>query len=170
MNKALEHLTAKDIMTTDVLMAYEGWSVKRLSDFFIKHNISGAPVIASDHSLVGVVTASDIINFESKSDQEKTNMVEEVYAEFVGCHYAREDMRQMAQNADNNCTVHQIMAHGVIQANEDTPLDDLATIMLENNIRRLFITRNGIMVGVISTTNILQAIVGKSPISNRHAA
>lgn len=170
MNKALEQLTAKDIMTRELLMAYEGWSIKRLSSFFIKHNISGAPVIASDHSLVGVVTASDLVNFESKSDQEKTHMVEEVYAEFVGFEYSGDDIQRMAQGADNNCTVHQIMAHGVVQVDENALIDDIAQIMLQNGIRRVFVTQNGVMVGVISTTNILEAIVGNAKIPASRAA
>lgn len=159
MNKNLDKFTAKDIMTEDVLCAYEGWSIKKLSDFFIKYGISGAPVIASDHSLVGVITATDIINFESKSDAEKSDMVEVIYQENVGYSYQQSDIQQLTLHADQNCTVHQIMAKYVIQVDESALLDDIADIMLKQGVRRLFVTRNNIMVGVITTTNILQAII-----------
>ncbi len=170
MNKVFEQFTAQDIMTTDVLMAYEGWSIKKLSNFFIKHNISGAPVIASDHSLVGVVTATDIINFESKSSEEITKMVEEIYQEYVGSQYEPEDLQRIALHADENCTVHQIMAKGVIKVTENACIDEIAELMLDQGIRRLFVTKNSIMAGVITTTNILNAIVSNSKLPSSKAA
>lgn len=155
---SLKELKAKDIMTPEVLMAYEGWSVKRLSSFFIKNNISGAPVIASDHTLVGVVTASDIINFEGKTDREKSELVEEVYAEYVGMHYDEKTINDMAGKADESCTVNKVMTPRVVQIDGDTLVSDVAQTMLAEGIRRIFVTDNGIVAGVISTTNILNVV------------
>lgn len=154
----LAKLTAKEVMTADVLMAYEGWSIKRLSEFFMKNGISGAPVIASDHSLVGVVTASDVINFESKSQQEKNQLVEEVYAEFVGTFYDEVTIQELVKNADESCTVNRVMTPKVVQVSEDALIPDIAKMMMEEGIRRIFVTRNGIMCGVITPSNLLNAI------------
>lgn len=148
-------LKAKDIMTKQVLMAYEGWSIKRLTEFFMNNSISGAPVIASDHSLVGVVTISDILAFESKSLEEKGQLLEEVYAEFVGQHYDAQTMRSMMGKADENCTVNQIMSHSVIQIDSHANLQEVAYVMLQHGIRRIFVSEHGIIKGVISTHNIL---------------
>ncbi len=158
MTTNLATLTAKDIMTDDVFMAYEGWSIKRLSTFLIKNKISGAPVIASDHSLVGVITATDVINFESKTDAEKNELVQDVYAEFVGTNYDDGIVSLLMQKADEHCTVNKVMTSKVIQIDEETPLSKVADIMLDAGIRRIFVTRNGIMAGVISTNNLLKVI------------
>lgn len=158
MTTNLATLTAKDIMTDDVFMAYEGWSIKRLSTFLIKNKISGAPVIASDHSLVGVITATDVINFESKTDAEKNALVQDVYAEFVGTNYDDGIVSLLMQKADEHCTVNKVMTSKVIQIDEETPLSKVADIMLDAGIRRIFVTRNGIMAGVISTNNLLKVI------------
>lgn len=159
MSTFIQGYTAKDIMTAEVLMAYEGWSIKKLVDFYVRHGISGAPVIASDHSLVGVVTATDVVNFENKSHVDKNDMVETIYHESVGYNYQKSDIEKLALNADENCTVHQIMAKYVIQVDEGTSINDIADIMLTKGVKRLFVTRNSLMVGVITTTNILKAIV-----------
>ena len=151
-------LTAKEIMTKDVLMAYEGWSVKRLSTFFIKNKISGAPVIASDHSLVGVVTATDLVNFEGKSDTEKSQILKDIYDEFVGMNYDEKTMLSLSAKADENCTVNKVMTPKVVQIDEDTLIVDVAKTMLESGIRRIFVTKNGIMSGVISTNNMLKVV------------
>ncbi len=151
-------LCAADMCSDDVLMAYEGWSIKRLSEFFVNHKISGAPVIASDHSLVGVVTFSDIVSFETKSSIEKSKLLQEVYAEFVGQQYDEKMVQQMASSADESCTVNQIMTPQVIQVDEKASLQEVAYIMLQHGIRRVFVCKHGIVSGVISTSNILKAI------------
>lgn len=151
-------ITAKTIMTKQVLMAYEGWSIKRLTEFFVKNHISGAPVIASDHSLVGVVTMSDILAFENKSLQEKGDLLQEVYSEFVGQQYDDATLRAMMNKADENCTVNQIMSDSVIQVDCHASLQEVAYVMLQHGIRRVFVSEYGIIRGVISTRNILSAI------------
>ena len=151
-------LRAADISTPDVLMAYEGWSIKRLSEFFMSHKISGAPVIASDHSLVGVVTFSDIVAFDSKSTLEKGQLLQEVYAEYVGQQYDDQLVKQMASSANETCTVNQIMTPNIVQVDEQTSLQEVAYIMLQHGIRRVFVSKHGIVAGVISTSNILKAI------------
>lgn len=151
-------LTAGDIMTKDVLMAYEGWSIKRLSEFLIKNKISGAPVIASDHSLVGVVTHSDVVRFESQGVEEKSRMLKQVYDEFVGLEYDDTLQKQMLTKADENCTVNQVMTERVVQIDVTASFQEVAYVMLQNGIRRIFVTKNGLMSGVISGSNILRAI------------
>lgn len=151
-------ITAKTIMTKQVLMAYEGWSIKRLTEFFVKNHISGAPVIASDHSLVGVVTMSDILAFENKSLQEKGDLLQEVYSEFVGQQYDDATLRAMMNKADENCTVNQIMSDSVVQVDCNASLQEVAYVMLQHGIRRVFVSEYGIIRGVISTRNILSAI------------
>lgn len=151
-------LCAKDVMTPQVLMAYEGWSIKRLSDFFVKNKISGAPVIASDHSLVGVVTVTDILSFENKTSQEKSELLQEVYAEYVGQTYDDDILKTMMSKADENCTVNQVMTEHVIKIDGKASLQEVAYVMLQHGIRRIFVTDNGIIAGVISTRNILTAI------------
>lgn len=151
-------LCAQDVMTPQVLMAYEGWSIKRLSDFFVKNKISGAPVIASDHSLVGVVTVTDILSFENKSSEEKSELLQEVYAEYVGQTYDDDVLQTMMTKADENCTVNQVMTEHVIKIDAKASLQEVAYVMLQHGIRRIFVTENGIISGVISTRNILSAI------------
>ena len=154
---------ARDIMTRDVLTVYEGWSIKRLSDFFVKHGISGAPVIASDHQLVGVVSLTDIVRFDSMDKEDKTGLIlEQVYPEYLGQNVAQEMFSQLAANADQNCTVNAIMTREVISVDESCDLAAIARIMHEKKIRRIFVTSDGAIAGVISTGNILKCLAGAS--------
>lgn len=155
----LANVLGKDIMTSELLTVYEGWSIKRLSEFFVKHEISGAPVIASDHTLVGVVTITDIVRFDSLPDAEKAKLIiDHVYPEYLGQSINKDTYSALANHADSNCTINSIMTPEVISIDQKTPLPQIAKAMQSKKIRRIFVTENGIIAGVISTGNILEFI------------
>ena len=52
-------LTAKQVMTSEVLAAEADWSIERLCEFLIVKSISGAPVQSKKGSLIGVVSLSE---------------------------------------------------------------------------------------------------------------
>ena len=64
----------------------------------------------------------------------------------------------MAVKADEKCTVNKVMTKQVIQIDETVALSQVSKIMLDAGIRRIFVSNNGVVSGVISTTNILKAI------------
>lgn len=152
--------TAQDLMTSPVKTAYEGWSVKMLMDFFIRNGISGAPVIAGDGELVGVVTLSDVVKFENMAPREKETLARASwYGEYTGLELTEEELRRLLQNADSNCTVNQIMTHQVIQVDLSAPILEIATIMRDHHIHRVFVAENRKVVGVVSTTSILNGLI-----------
>lgn len=149
-------LTAKDIMSTELLMVYEGWTIHRLAEFFIKHKISAAPVIASDHELVGVVSVGDVFRFNNMEEADKGAVLRNYYRENTGQEINENDLRSWVKDADKNCTVHQIMTKEVIAVEQNTSLKNVLTLLLEKHIHRVFVTDNKIIVGVISSMDVLE--------------
>lgn len=160
MTAPLNQLTATDIMTSDVLTAYEGWSIKRLTSFFIKHHISGAPVISSDHQLVGVVSITDILRFDNLTPEDKAILVaEHVYTECIGQTLIPEDIMKLVDHAGENCTVNSIMTPHVISIERHESLFDIARLMCEKNIRRVFVTEGNVICGIVSSGDILAKLI-----------
>lgn len=156
LNRTIHDISARDLMTPEVLTVYEGWSVKRLAEFFIRHVISGAPVIASDHSLVGVVSVSDIVRFESMdSDKKAELMVDHVYTESLGQAVSAEVLEKLVLHADANCTVNQIMTRTVLSVDGAASMAEVAKCMSQAKIHRVFVTDAGVVTGVISSGDIL---------------
>lgn len=153
-------LTAGEIMTTPVKTAYEGWSVKMLMDFFIRNGISGAPVIASDGELVGVVTVSDVVRFENMSPTDKEGLARVCwYGEYADLQLTDAELQRLLLNAASNCTVNQIMTARVIQVSLEAPVVEVARIMHEHHIHRVFVSEDRKLVGVVSTSCLLQALI-----------
>jgi predicted transcriptional regulator len=153
------HACAKNIMTSNLLTAYEGWTIHRLADFFINRKISAAPVIASDHELVGVVSVNDVFKFNNLTDRDKTTALRNHYRDSCGQDINEEDLRTWVKDADKNCTVHQIMNKEVISIDQNESIESVAKLLLEQHIHRVFVTENNKVVGVITAMDVLEAMV-----------
>lgn len=148
-----------ELMSRDVLCVYEGWTIQRLAEFFLKNHISGAPVIASDHELVGVVSVSDIFRFENADDDTKSEALRRCYRDSTGIDIAsRADLVEWSKTSQTSCTVHQIMANHVISVNIDAQLKEVSNTMIENDIHRVFITADDKIVGIVSALDILRKL------------
>jgi predicted transcriptional regulator len=150
--------SAREIMSSDLLTVYEGWTIHRLAEFFIKHSISGAPVIASDHELVGIVSVGDVFKFNHMSDGEKGSILRNHYRDSCGQDINQEDLRAWAKDADRNCTVHQIMTPEVIAVDVAASLEDVADALLDKHIHRVFVTENNKVTGVITAMDVLRSL------------
>lgn len=159
-NEYLNQMSLKEIMSKNVLTVYEGWSIRRLSQFFLKHQISGAPVIAADEELVGVVTQSDIIRFESNepSEEEVKKLISQFCGPFGGT-IDKSEIRRIQDKANDYCTVNSIMTPMVMSVDINTSLSSAYGTLVKEDIHRLFVTENGLLIGVISAMDILKKII-----------
>lgn len=151
-------LTAESIMSSTLLSAYEGWTIHRLAEFFIKHNISGAPVIASDHELVGVVTISDIFKFSNMDESNRREALRNYYREACEIELDETSLREWSAHAERNCTVHQIMRKEIITVEKEFTINQIAAVMVKNDVHRVVVTHNKIALGVITTMDILRTL------------
>jgi CBS domain-containing protein len=59
-------MTAKDIMTPDVITVSPTMTVRNLASTLIKNQISGAPVVGKNGKIIGVVSEADIVAKKGK--------------------------------------------------------------------------------------------------------
>jgi len=155
----LQQANVADVMSTTLLTVYEGWSVRKLSQFFLKHNISGAPVIASDEELVGVVTQSDVVRFDSKKpDEEVIAKIVEHYCGPLNRQLDESEINKIQDKAIDYMTVNSIMTDKVFSIDKKASVAEAYQLILEKDIHRLFVVEDGILVGVITAMDILRSL------------
>jgi CBS-domain-containing membrane protein len=57
--------------------------------------------------------------------------------------------------------VDEVMSTHVISGSEDTPLAEIATLLEKHRIKRVPILRNGKLVGIVSRSNLIQALASR---------
>ncbi len=147
-------LTARDIMTRDIITVTEESTVKELARILTSNQISGVPVINDRGRLVGVVTESDLI-FQTKKVHIPTviTILDSVFY-LENPDKMGDEMKKMA-----GTRVKDILTSSPITVTEETPLDEIATIMSEKNFHTLPVVNKDILVGVIGKKDIIRTLI-----------
>ncbi|UTF61582.1 CBS domain-containing protein [Gilvimarinus sp. DA14] len=148
--------TAKDVMTTQVLCAYEGWAIQRLDHFLKRHELARVPVIASDHQLVGSVSSADIYCLMQMDETYRAQMVNDNFRRNTGHDVDNlDELTQWTRRAHVYCTVHQIMQPDALQLDEGVSIELVRQTLKQAKANVLWLTRNGLLSGQISAHQLL---------------
>lgn len=147
-------MLARDIMNKKMVIASPEMTLRELAKLFIDKKITGAPVI-DKWSLVGVVSQTDIV----RRDREKPEPTE------VPGYYREGDHGLLSGGyhieEPDQTRVVDVMTPVVMSAEETTPVEELAQIMLDKHIHRIVITRGGKLYGIVTTMDMLRALLEK---------
>jgi CBS domain-containing protein len=122
-------LETKDIMTTKVIYITQDTPVVDAIRLMVKNNITGVPVVEDNMTLLGVLSEQDVLRLLHTYEDEKDR------------------------------TVYDFMTHPAVHFEQDEPLLDVCFCLRDNSIRRVPVTSNNKVVGVISRSDILKYIL-----------
>jgi CBS domain-containing protein len=145
---------AKDIMTTDVITVKQDTTIEELARILMKYQINGTPVVDDNGNLKGIVTENDLI---SKNSRLHIPTILRLFDAFIplGTSRLEVEIKKMAAS-----TVGEICTRNVITIDDETPVEDIATIMTEKKIHLLPVLKEGKLVGIIGKKDIIKGIAG----------
>lgn len=147
-------LVAREIMTTKIITVTPDTAVSELAQILATANIGGAPVVDEEGRLLGVVTESDLI------DQTKKVHIPTVVAILDSLIFLErpdkmeKDIRKIA-----GTVVGDIYSKNPVTVREETPLDEIATIMAKKHVHTLPVMRDEQLVGVIGKGDIIRTLI-----------
>jgi CBS domain-containing protein len=120
----------RDLMTKNVVCVKKDTPIAEALEFLERHNISGLPVVEDDMTLVGILSEKDVLGFFYDDEIE---LKDKKVAEF--------------------------MTTPAISFDEDDELLGACTCLENHFIRRLPVTRQGKLTGIISRRDIIKYIL-----------
>lgn len=146
-------LTAKDIMTKDVVTVTPDTSIEELSTLLVSNEISGVPVVDAAGAIVGIVTEHDLIS------RNKRLHIPTVVG-FLDAVIYLESSKKFAEDVKRLTAtkVGDICARKVVTITEDTTLTDIATIMSEKKAHLLPVVASGKVVGIVGKRDVVKAV------------
>lgn len=147
-------LTAKDIMTKEVVTVPMDMPVEELAALLCEKKISGAPVLDAIGGLFGVVTESDLIDQAKKLHIPTvvTILDSVIFLEKPG--KFEQEIKKMA----GRC-VKDICGREVISVNTDSPIEEIASIMAEKKVHTLPVLEHGRLVGIVGKSDIIRSLI-----------
>jgi CBS domain-containing protein len=141
-------MNARAVMSTPAVVCREEAFLEEVAEILAERSFSGMPVVDRGGHLVGVVSERDLAHVFGNS--------------LVRLAVARPHHPKTPHNstriADHPLRVKDIMTTPPIVATLETPLRELARVMWRENVNRLPVVDDGIVVGVVTRSDVLHSI------------
>jgi CBS domain-containing protein len=143
-------MKAADIMVRNVVTVKPDEEVGAAIKLLWEHDVSALPVVDSDGAVVGIVSEADLVRrMELGTERQRPWWLEAVTpAATLATEFAKSHGRM----------VHEVMSTDVVSAVEETPLSEIAGLLEKHRIKRVPILRDGKLVGIVSRSNLIQAL------------
>jgi len=128
MQRELEIQKAKDIMTKEVVSVRRNTPVEEALELLLAHEISGMPVVEEDMTLVGIVTEKDLLELLNGPQGAKGKTVEE------------------------------FMTQPAVHFEADESLKEIWKCLLDVTFRRVPVTKEGKVVGIVSRPDVIRCL------------
>jgi CBS domain-containing protein len=145
-------MRAHQIMTRQVVTIATDAAIADAASIMLEKHISGLPVVDATGKLVGIISQGDFIRRAEIGTQRKRGR----WLKFlVGSARAASDfVRERGRH------VGEIMTPEPYTVTEDATLEDIVELMERNNVKRLPVVRGDKLVGIVTRSNLLQAVAG----------
>ncbi|EMP57165.1 hypothetical protein MSNKSG1_01043 [Marinobacter santoriniensis NKSG1] len=146
---------AHEIMTPSVKAVPQNWTMERLARFLTDNEITGSPVTDDQGEIVGIATLKDITEFRWNASRSRPDdhLTSEEAAEA-----RRLRMAIFEEMGKVPVEVRDIMTPIVLSVDEQTPVRDIADIMMREHLHRIFVTKDARITGIITTYDMLKLI------------
>ncbi len=122
-------LKAKDVMSKNVVSVQKDAPIFEAIQLLVDHNISGLPVVKEDMTLVGILSEKDVIDLFYEREKAENRKVEDY------------------------------MTEPAVHFDENSALVNVCAFLLKNIFRRVPVTSEGKVIGIISVKDVLSSIL-----------
>ena len=143
-------MRANDVMVHDVVTVGFETDLAEAVKLMVEHDVSALPVVDAENNLVGILSEADLVHrVEIGTEKHRPWWLEAVTGAGT---LAQEFAKSHGEK------VGEIMTSDVVVVAEDTPLAEIASLLERKRIKRVPVTRDGKLVGVVSQSNLVQAL------------
>lgn len=156
----INKLTAKEIMTGNPVTVKSNESIKDIFNLLNDRGFSAIPVVNDKENLIGVLSQTDIVRFVSNKLYDVSRLLHSYQGADLDLPL-RDVINQLHEARDiNQTTIKEIMTRFIFSVNINTPVIEIVREMSNKKIHRVYVVDNsGILIGVISTLDIMKALI-----------
>ncbi|OWT74701.1 MULTISPECIES: CBS domain-containing protein [unclassified Achromobacter] len=150
-------MLARDIMTTQPIAVSIHASVASIMQLMVDRQISAVIVTSPDDVVIGIVSEGDIVHHQGSAHQARLDHWLAQIAE--GADLNAEFLRSLQLSEHTAAT---IMSAPAITLEETATIAEVADVLDKHRIKRVPITKNGKLVGIVSRRDMLRALLSET--------
>lgn len=146
-------VTAKDIMTTEIITFSPELEIGQAAKRLLEKRINGAPVVDASGCLVGILCQSDLIATQKKLALPSLFTLLDGFIPLQSMKSMEREWHRVAA-----LTVAEAMSKKPTSVSPDTPIDEIATLMVEKGFHSLPVMDGQQLVGIIGKQDVLKIL------------
>jgi CBS-domain-containing membrane protein len=150
-------LTARDIMTREVITIRPEASVEDLAKLLETHRISGVPVLDSSGALVGVVTQSDLVQRSRDLDLPPALNILDLHLFLETPSHFQKRLEKLLGDR-----VKDVMTENPVTVAPDTSAKEIAGLMAAKGVHTLPVLEGGKLVGIVGKLDLIRGLAGSA--------
>ena len=161
----LDKIHASSLMSSHVVKLPPDLPVARALELFEDHKISGAPVVDASGRVLGVLSASDVMQAErlgrSVARVQTPALVMRDGDDEQDDELAEEDLLSIEEYGPQSAevpTVRDWMNPEVISVRPESTLPHLCRVLVENGIHRVLVMQGGELKGIVTSSDVVRRI------------
>jgi len=141
---------ARDIMTRDIITISPETTVEEAARILTENKISGLPVV-KDEKLLGIISEQDLIMKDKK-------LAFPDYINILGGIIYLGNIKKFEEEFKKylSVTVEGLMSTKLITVEPDTPVEEIATLMIDRNVNRLPVVEEGRLLGIVTRADLIR--------------
>ncbi|CAB3825790.1 MAG: CBS domain-containing protein [Achromobacter sp.] len=149
-------MRASELMTPNPYCVNARTPVSHIMRAMVEREISAVMVLGDDGTLIGLVSEGDLVRRQDSAHQKKLDHWLALLAEGEALNLEFLHSLQLSERSAAS-----VMSSPVITVEESAPLSRIADLLLKHAIKRVPVTREGKLVGVVSRRDILRALLAQ---------
>lgn len=160
MNKSsISSLTAADIMHRDLIVVSSSDTLREAMELMTENHVTGLPVVDSKSRCIGLISASDILNYEQEHAESASEANDDIARHFNMETQRWESVRvsSFALEEFGDIHVEEVMNAELVSVEKATPVVEIAEMMLKQGVHRVLVMdENQHLYGIISAIDFVQ--------------
>lgn len=150
-------MLARDIMTKEVITVSPETTVKDAAKLLADNKVSGLPVVNEKNEVIGIVSEGDFI---VRTQKLKVPSFIQILGGVIYLDDPRDFKEELRKVAAYQ--VKDIMTGEPVTIEEDTEVDEIASIMFDEGVNRIpVVNADNVLVGIVSRADIVRALAQK---------
>jgi CBS domain-containing protein len=148
-----------DYMQRDVVTVSPGDTLREALDLMTENHVTGLPVMDSDSRCIGVITASDILNYEIDHASESADGISADFYDPESEQWSSIPIAAFGLEEFGDVRVSEVMTTDLVWVERDMPLVEAARRLIDQRVHRLLVLdKNARLYGILSAYDFVRIV------------